>query len=299
MTGLGATRLGGLLVAVYTLQMAAADSITKFIAGQYAAPQLFALAALIAVALSFVAARRPAEGGTRRALSTGQRPAMAIRSALTVLASVAFFYAFRYLPFADVFLFMALVPVIAALLSGPILGEAIRPTAWIALVFGVAGLLCLMPEGPSMLSIGHGWAGLAVLSGTGSLVAARYIAQRERSTLAQVFYPNLALCVVMTAALPFVWTPMSGADLAWVSVYALILFAARWTVTAALGVLPAYVATPLMNLQFVWMVVIGFLAFGEVPGLGTFLGVTLVIGSGLWLVYDTARPKWREVPATT
>ncbi|QFS83137.1 EamA-like transporter family protein [Roseivivax sp. THAF40] len=294
-----ATHLGGLFVALYTLQMAAADSITKFIAGQYAAPQLFALAAFIAVGLSLIVARRPAAGGVRRALSTGQVGAMTVRSVLTVIASIAFFYAFRYLPFADVFLFMALVPVVAAILSGPFLGEPIRPTAWLAVILGVGGLLCLMPEGPSSLSVGHCWAGLAVLSGTGSLVAARYIGQRERSTLAQVFYPNLALFLTMALALPFLWQPMSAMDLAWVTIYALILFVARWTVTAAMGLLPAYVATPLMNLQFVWMVLIGFLAFGEIPSVGTLAGVSLVIGSGLWLVIDNARPKWREEPVAT
>ncbi len=291
-----ASYLGGLLVAIYTLQMAAADSITKLIAGQYAPPQLFALAAFIAICLSFLAARRPGAGSAARALRTGQVRAMAVRSALTVVASAAFFYAFRYLPFADVFLFMALVPVVAALMSGPVLGEPIRPTAWIALIFGMGGLLCLAPGGPSALSAGHGWAALAVISGTGSLVAARYIAQREQSTLAQVFYPNLALFIVMGAALPVIWQPMSVVDLGWVTLYALILFVARCVVTKAMALLPAYVATPLMNLQFVWMVAIGYLAFGEVPGLGTLLGVSLVIASGLWLTVDAARPQLRRAP---
>ncbi|MHA6323890.1 DMT family transporter [Roseivivax sp. CAU 1753] len=290
--------LGAICVALYTLHMAAADGITKLIAGQYAAPQLFALAALIAMAMSLLMSARATPAGVRAALVTGCRCAMVIRSILTVVASIAFFNAFRHLPFADVFLFMALVPIIAALLSGPILRESIRPSAWIALIFGVAGVLCLMPGGVSALTIGHLWAGLAVLSGTGSLIAARLIGRREHNALAQVFYPNLALFVVMAVALPFVWQPMPLADLGWVTAYALFLFVARWIVTVAMRLLPAYVATPLMNLQFVWMVAIGFFAFGEVPSLGTMLGVSLVIGSGLWLVIDDARPGWRRTSLT-
>ena len=82
---------------------------------------------------------------------------------------------------------------------------------------------------------------------------------------------------------------MSAADLCLVAAYAVLLFGARWLVVAALRVLPAYVATPLMNLQFIWMVVIGFAVFGEVPAHGTMLGAALVIGSGLWLVFSEAR----------
>ena len=294
---LAAAHLGGLCVMLSTLQIAAADGITKLIGTHYAAPQLFALAALIAMGMSLLMARQA--GQTRAALVTSCRVAMAIRAALTVIASVAFFYAFRHLPFADVFLFMALVPIIAALLSGPILREVIRPTAWIALVFGVGGVLCLVPAGPSTLNPGHVWAGIAVLSGTGSLLAARYIGRYGRNALAQVFYPNLALFVVMGASLPFVWQPMAPADLGWVVTYALILFTARWMVAVAMRLLPAYVATPLMNLQFVWMVAIGFFAFGELPTMGTLLGVSLVIGSGLWLVIEDARMTWRPAPALT
>jgi drug/metabolite transporter (DMT)-like permease len=46
-----------------------------------------------------------------------------------------------------------------------------------------------------------------------------------------------------------------------------------------------------MNLQFVWMVAIGALGFGEVPAAGTWLGVAIVIGSGLFLVWDQFAPQ--------
>ena len=112
--------------------------------------------------------------------------------------------------------------------------------------------------------------------------------------LAQVFWPNLALMLSMAVALPFVWQPMPLSDLGWVVTYAVFLFAARWLSVEALRLLPAYVATPLMNLQFVWMVVIGWFGFGEIPAVGTVLGVTLVVGSGLWLIFDEAVTQERR-----
>lgn len=132
------------------------------------------------------------------------------------------------------------------------------------------------------------------------MVASRYIGQRDPGgLLSQVFYPNLALMVMMSAALPFVFVPMGWLDVMWVTYYAGLLFAARWVLVAALKLLPAYVVTPLMNLQFLWMVAIGSLAFGERTGAGVFLGAALLIAAGAWLVWDQVRthaPK-AAVPA--
>jgi drug/metabolite transporter (DMT)-like permease len=122
------------------------------------------------------------------------------------------------------------------------------------------------------------------------MVASRYIGQRDNNLLSQVFYPNLALMIVMLCALPFVFMPMTTADIALVISYAALLFGARWVLVAALSLLPTYVVTPLMNLQFIWMVTLGFVIFGEVPGLEVYLGAFIIIAAGSWLVWDQTRP---------
>jgi len=221
---------------------------------------------------------------------------MGLRAAATVLGSLAFYYAFHLLAFAEVFIFIALIPLLAALLSGPVLGEGVRGPVWGALGIGAFGMICLFPGGVSSISAGHWIALAAVLLGTVSMVTSRYIGRRESNLLAQVFYPNLALGVVMCAALPFVFEPMSLRDISWAVGYAVLLFAARWVLVAALQALPAYVVTPLMNMQFIWMVVIGALAFDEMPGPGVYLGAVIVIAAGLWLLRDQARPAPQPAP---
>lgn len=283
---------GAGLCVVYTLLIATADAITKLFAASYAAPQLFALSGGIVALLSLLANRR---GGRWRGVATRCPRAMAVRAAATVLGSVAFFHAFRLLPFAEVFLFIALIPLLAALISGPVLGEAVRPQAWAALALGTAGMLLLFPGGLGGIGVGHLVALAAVVLGTVSMVASRYIGRRDDNILVQVFYPNLALMATMAVALPFVWQPMALADLGWAAGYAVFLFGARWVLVAALRLMPAYVVTPLMNLQFLWMVAIGALAFGEVPGIGVWLGAGIVIAAGCWLVRDQARPRQAPV----
>lgn len=284
-TIMGPVTLGVVLTAFYTLLISSADGITKMFAANYAAPQLFALSGGVVAALSVLANRR---GRAQRGMRTTCPWAMAVRVLATVAGTLAFFYAFRLLPFAEVFLFIAMIPLFAALMSGPVLGEAVRPQIWIALGLGSVGVMCLFPHGITSIGLGHVVALAAVLLGTISMVASRYIGQRDDNLLAQVFYPNLALMAVMGAALPFVFQPMALSDFGWALVYAVLLFGARWVLVAALKLLPAYVVTPLMNLQFLWMVAIGAVIFGEFPGGMVFLGAAIIICAGAWLVYDQA-----------
>lgn len=281
--GIRTAGIGAGLTVLYTALISSADAITKLVAGGYAAPQLYALSGLIVMGLSVLSDRHPAQ---RRGLKTSCPKAMAVRSVATVVAAVCFFYAFRYLPFAEVFLFIGLIPILAGIFSGLILREFVRPVAWVALVAGFIGVACLFPAGLSSVSVGHVFALAAAVSGTLSMVVARYIGRFEKNALAQVFYPNLAIFLSMAVALPFVWIPMPLADLGLVVAYAGLLFFARWLLVVALRLLAAYAVTPLMNLQFVWMVGIGAVAFGEYPVAGTYLGVAIVVASGLFLVWD-------------
>ncbi|MGV6847544.1 MAG: DMT family transporter [Marinibacterium sp.] len=285
--------VGAGLVVAYTGLISSADAITKLIAGGYAAPQMYAISGLIVVGLSLLADRHPSQ---RLGLRTSCPRAMAVRSAATVVAALAFFNAFRLLPFAEVFVFIGCMPLLAGLMSGPILGEPVRPAVWAALAAGFVGVLCLFPDGVAAVGAGHLWALLAAASGTLSMVMARLIGGFERNALAQVFYPNAALGLSMALALPFVWIPMPFLDLGWVAAYAALLFLARWTLVVALRMLAAYAVTPLMNLQFVWMVILGALFFGEVPAAGIYLGVAIVIGSGLYLVWDQFAPEGERKP---
>lgn len=288
-----AAAFGAGLVILYTALISSADAITKLIAGGYSAPQLFALSGLLVMALSMLANRYSKQPQGLRTTCPG---AMSVRSVSTVLAAVCFFYAFRHLPFAEVFLFIGIMPIMAGLMSGLILREHVRPVAWLALVAGFVGMLCLFPSGLGSVSIGHVFAFGAALFGTLSMVMARYIGRYETNALAQVFYPNAAIFVTMGCALPFVWQPMPLIDLMWVAAYALFLFGARWLLVVALRLLAAYAVTPLMNLQFVWMVVLGAVFFGEYPEANTYLGVSIVIGTGVFLVWDQFTPERQRKP---
>jgi drug/metabolite transporter (DMT)-like permease len=83
---------------------------------------------------------------------------------------------------------------------------------------------------------------------------------------------------------------MGADDLALVGLYAALLFGARWLTVAALRLIPAHVATPLMNLQFVWMVGLGALIWGEVPDPRIYVAAAMVVAAGAILLWDEWQP---------
>lgn len=274
---------GAGLVLAYTLCIALADAITKQLAGLYAAPQMFAVSGAVVVGLSLLAARLKPGRETMRTTCPGT---MTARALATVLAAVCFFEAFRRLGFAEMFLFIGLMPILAALMARPLLGEAVSQASWGALAAGLLGIICLFPQGISALGAGHVIAFAAATCGTVSIVLSRRIGRMESNALAQVFYPNLAILLCMGAVLPWVWQPMAWGHAGWAVVYGGLLFAARWLLVLALRDLAAHAVTTLMKLQFIWMVGIGAFVFGEWPAANVYLGAAIVIGSGLFLVYD-------------
>ena len=273
--------VGVALVVLYTLISAISDAAAKFISLDFAAPQLFALSGALVALFSFIGAARK---GNLQELRTKQPWAMFHRSVMTVASACLFFYAFRELPLAEVFIFVGMMPIMAALLTPFILKEQVPRSAWLILLCGFLGVVCLFPEGIASISTGHLVALLASLTGVISMVIARLVGKRENKPFALVFYPHLFMFLVMGAALPFVFQPMTMTELAIAGLYSLSLFIGRFVLVRALSLAPTHVVMPVMNLQFLWVVGLGATVFAERPTPNIWLGTTIVIASCVALV---------------
>lgn len=282
------TLIGVAVVAANTLLAAGADGTIKRLSQNTDMAQVLLLSSVMAVMLSLLL--RPA-GQRRAAFRTTMPGAMAVRSIATVVSVSAYFFAFKLLGLAEVFPYIAMAPVFAGLMSGPVLNEPIRPAAWVAILGGVAGIMVVGPGAGAGWSAGHLFAFVASLSGTVSIVMARLIGRRERASLALVLWPNVAIIVAMLPVIPFVWRAASLQDYALIGLYGGLTFLSRLLLVHALRLLAAHTASALLNLHFLWMVIIGYLAFGEMPTPAIMAGAGIVITASLYLVLDQCRPR--------
>lgn len=273
--------LGAGLTLVNTLISVSADALAKDLVAAYAAPQLMAISGLLAVTLGLLLA---ASGRKAMVLYTGAPRRVALRSALGAISTTGFFLALRDLPFAELFPFIAIMPIMGAVLSGLILRERIGAPVWAALAIGTLGMAFLFPEGIGGITRGHLFGFGASLTGAASIVLSRGICRSHTHSCAQVFYAQLACATLGLVLAPFVWRPMVLADVGLVVLYTAFLLATRWLMVVIVRLLPAYAVMQIANIQFVWMVILGHSIFGEQTGAHIWLGAALIIASGIWLV---------------
>lgn len=208
-----------------------------------------------------------------------------VRSVLLFASTALNFVALQYLQLAETMSIIFATPLLVALLAGPVLGEWVGPRRLIAIAVGFVGVLVITRPGTGTT---HPAALLSVL-GTGAYafyaIITRILAAHDSSQTTMV-YSGLAGLALMTPILPFVWTTPSS-PLVWTLLVAVGAFGAvgHWLLILAHARAPAPILSPFIYTQIVWMMAFGYILFGDWPDTWTLIGTSIVIASGLYLLY--------------
>ncbi|HEV7337077.1 MAG TPA: DMT family transporter [Bosea sp. (in: a-proteobacteria)] len=216
-----------------------------------------------------------------------------IRSLLLLTSTALNFFALKYLQLAETVSIMFATPFLVALLAGPILGEWAGPRRLIAIAVGFVGVLVITRPGlgglhPAALLTVCGCFCYAFYS-----ISTRMLAASD-SPETTMFYSGMVGAVVMVPLVPLFWSwPADG--LSWLLMLSTGLFGAlgHWLLILAHQRAPASMLSPFNYSQIVWMVALGWFVFGQIPDRYTFIGASIVIASGLYLLY---RERVRAVP---
>lgn len=233
------------------------------------------------VALVFVAVNPGTSPGVLRT----RRPWLqAARSLMLFLSTACNFYALQHLQLVETMSIMFATPFLVALLSGPMLGERAGTQRLAAIAVGFCGVLIVTRPGLGAMHPA------ALLSVAGTFAYALYniltrvLAAHDRTETTLV-YSGLAGLALATPFLPFVWTD-PGSALAWLLLFGMGVFGAfgHWFLILAHARAPAPVLAPYLYTQIVWMLILGYVVFGDWPDSWTLAGAAVVIGSGLYLL---------------
>ncbi|MBV1706351.1 MAG: DMT family transporter [Hyphomicrobiales bacterium] len=221
----------------------------------------------------------------RNVMKTSAFGLQLVRSIALFISTLANFLALRHLQLSQTVSIAFSLPLIVALLAGPMLGEWVGPRRLAAIGVGFLGILVVTRPGlggfqPAML-----FCFVATMCGALYNIWTRQLASRD-SWQTTLTYSSLLGTVILTATLPFWWVWPHGA-LEW-AVMILPGFAGavgHYFIIEAHRRAPAAVLAPFVYTQIVWMVAIGYVVFGDVPSLWTLGGGAIVISSGLYLWY--------------
>lgn len=215
-----------------------------------------------------------------------RRPVLqVVRGVLLVSSTVLNFLALRWLQLDEALSIIFTFPFIVAIASGPILGEWLGWRRWCAIGVGFCGVLLITRPGYG----GFNHAALIQFASVicyGLYAVITRVVSRTDSNETSLFYNHLVGALIMLPVIPFVWqTPQSWAIAALMLGTGVLGSIGHFCLIAGHKLAPAAVLSPFIYTQLIWVVILGYLVFGQVPTPLTLAGATIVIGSGLYLLY--------------
>jgi drug/metabolite transporter (DMT)-like permease len=223
---------------------------------------------------------------TRPGLTRTTRPLLQIgRSMLLLASTMTNFLALRYLQLDQTVSISFSTPFFVAALSGPILGEWVRWRRWTAIAVGFIGVLVVTRPTPS------GFEPAMLLSLFGAVCYALYaistrILARTDSNETTLFYSNIVGAAAMLPVVPFFWTtPTEALVIALMVATGALGSFGHYLLIAAHRLAPAAVLSPFIYTEVPLMIVLGFLAFGDLPNAWTLTGAAIVVASGLYMLH--------------
>lgn len=222
--------------------------------------------------------------GRLRLLRT-RRPALQLgRSALIFISSAVFVLALYYLPLADAVVLNYSSPLLVTALSVPLLAEKVGIRRWSAVLVGFLGVLVVMRPG---LGVMHWAVVLPLVTATSFAfynIATRILARTDDS-ITTIFYTGVVGTVVGSAAAPFLWTAPDAWGWAGLVAIGLLGFFGHFAFIKAFAFAPPSFLAPLTYFGLIWATLIGLVWFGSFPDGFTLVGMAIIAGSGLYILY--------------
>ena len=207
------------------------------------------------------------------------------RGALAAGSATIFIIAISFVPLADAVAVSFVAPFIVTVLGAFILREPVGVRRWTAVTIGFLGTMIVIRPGMGVI---HPAVMLVLLAAT--LFALRQIVSRMLSnsdrTVTTVAYTALVGSLILTVPLPFVWQwPATNIDLALLISIAILAALAELLVIKALEVAQAVVVAPLQYTLLLWGTMYGYLIFGQMPDLWTWVGALIIVITGLYTLH--------------
>lgn len=263
------------------------DAVVKVLGETYSAVQIVFFAALLSFPVISVILLNDKRGGSLRPIHPWW---VVLRAICTVITGVCAFYAFSSLPLAQVYPILFAMPLLITVLAIPVLGERVGFHRWAAVIIGLCGVLIVVRPGVATLQMGHLAALTAAFCGSLASIIVRKIGQEERSVVL-LLSPLLGNFIAMGAVVPLVWVPLQLADLGLLLVVAIFGLVGAFLSILAYRKAEAVIVAPMQYSQIVWAVFFGYMFFDEAVDAPTMVGATIVILSGLYIVFREARPN--------
>ncbi len=223
-----------------------------------------------------------------RPLRTEKFGLYVVRGVLSVVGTLAVFYALSVTPLATVTALNFTMPIFTILLAMVLFKERVGTAKWVAILFGFAGVFVILR--PGIVAVDTG----ALLVIAGSLLFAIIILiikvlTRTDSVVTITFFSVMLRVPLALVPALFVWQWPDGRQLLWLAAMGIVGTLSTFAFTQALKEVETSVVSPMFFLQLIWAAAIGYIFFAEVPGVFTWAGGAMIISSVSYMAYRESR----------
>ncbi len=269
------------LILASTVFLGASDVTAKYLSATLPSIEIAWIRFLV-FALIMVPAMLP--GSPLYALRT-ERPGLQAMRGVALLASSLFFISgLRFLPIAEASATGFVAPLFVTALSIVFLGESVGVRRWLATAVGLIGVLIILRPGSSAFHPAAFFPIVSALAWACTLIMTRMMSGREHAITTMTYSSIVGVCV-LSALVPFVWVAPSWHDILFGVLIGVASTAGQWIVVLAFRYADASVLAPFSYTQLVWVSLLGFLVFGEVPDVWTVSGAIFIVASGLYTAH--------------
>ena len=205
-----------------------------------------------------------------------------IRGLILLTANISFFYSISVISLPKALTLAFVAPLVVTAFSPFFLGESVGYRRWAAVIIGFIGSRVVIRPGFLEINL----ASLAAL-GTGIMYGFYLIITRKLSTsdnpLLTLLLTGVVGAIIATTFMPFVW--VSPTFKQWSIMAAIGLFACigHLFIILSLKFADASKLAPFSYFEIVTNIIIAYYFFGDFPDSWTFLGLFIIVFSGIYI----------------
>ena len=205
-----------------------------------------------------------------------------IRGLILLTANICFFYSISIISLAKALTLAFVAPLIVTAFSPIFLGEKVGVKRWSAVIIGFVGSLVVIRPGFVEINL----ASLAAL-GTGVMYGFYLIITRKLSTsdnpLLTLLLTGVVGVIIISTVMPFVWVKPTLNQ--WSMMAAIGIFACigHLFLILSLKYADASKLAPFSYFEIITNIIIGYYFFSDFPDNWTFLGLFIIVISGIYI----------------
>src|SRR5215813_7670759 len=211
-----------------------------------------------------------------------------LRAAIGLVSMATWFYGITVVPLATATAVNFTAPLFATIAAVLVLHEDVRLRRWSAVVIGFIGVLVIMRPGSERLDANLLILLLSAATGAMNNITAKFLARTKPPGRIVAFFMIYLTPLSLIPAL-FVWQWPDPSTFGALIGLGCLGTLAHFSVARALAAADASACAPFEFARLPFAALIGFLWFGEVTNLWTWIGAAIIAGSSIYVAYREAR----------